>query len=80
MCQAVSNEIWIDAQNEYVLDTDYYHIVMTCPQKLYPLMYCNQKEMYSLFCLVQEIKIHSNIKVNKVYILFFISISCKIRF
>ena len=49
MCQAVSNEIWIDAQNEYVLDTDYYHIVMTCPQELYLLMYCNQKEMYSLF-------------------------------
>lgn len=26
MCQALSNELWIDAQNEYVLDIDYYHI------------------------------------------------------
>ena len=49
MCQALSNEIWVDAQNEYVLDIDYYHVVMTCPSELYPLIYGNQKEMYRLF-------------------------------
>lgn len=49
MCQALSNEIWVDAQNEYVLDIDYYHVVMTCPSELYPLIYSNQKEMYGLF-------------------------------
>lgn len=49
MCQALSNEIWVDAQNEYVLDIDYYHVVMTCPCELYPLIYSNQKEMYGLF-------------------------------
>ena len=49
MCQALSNELWIDAQNEHVLDIDYYHIVFTCPSELNPLIYCNQKEMYSLF-------------------------------
>lgn len=49
MCQALSNELWIDAQNEYVLDIDYYHIVFTCPSELYPLIYSNQKELYSLF-------------------------------
>ena len=49
MCQALSNEIWVDAQNEYVLDIDYYHVVMTCPSELYPLIYGNQKEMYKLF-------------------------------
>ena len=49
MCQALSNEPWIDAQNEHVLDTDYYHIVFTCPSELNPLIYCNQKELYSLF-------------------------------
>ena len=49
MCQALSNELWIDAQNEHVLDIDYYHIVFTCPSELNPLFYCNQKEMYSLF-------------------------------
>ena len=49
MCQALSNELWIDAQNEHVLDIDYYHIVFTCPSELNPLIYCNQKELYSLF-------------------------------
>ena len=49
MCQALSNEFLIDAQNEHVLDIDYYHIVFTCPSELYSLIYCNQKELYSLF-------------------------------
>ena len=49
MCQALSNELWIDAQNEHVLDIDHYHIVFTCPSELNPLIYSNQKEMYSLF-------------------------------
>ena len=49
MCQALSNELWIDAQNEHVLDIDYYHIVFTCPSELYSLIYCNQKELYALF-------------------------------
>ena len=49
MCQALSNEMWVDAQNEYVLDIDYYHLVFTCPSELNPLIYCNQKELYSLF-------------------------------
>lgn len=25
MCQALANELWVDAQNEQVLDIDYYH-------------------------------------------------------
>ena len=25
MCQTISNELWVDAQNEHVLDIDYYH-------------------------------------------------------
>ena len=49
MCQALSNELWVDAQNEHVLDIDYYHLVFTCPSVLNPLIYCNQKELYSLF-------------------------------
>ncbi|MCI8508315.1 MAG: transposase, partial [Lachnospiraceae bacterium] len=49
MCQALSNELWIDAQNEHVLDIDYYHMVFTCPSELNSLIYCNQKELYSLF-------------------------------
>lgn len=49
MCQALSNELWVDAQNEHVLDIDYYHLVFTCPSELNTLIYCNQKELYSLF-------------------------------
>ena len=49
MCQALSNEIWIDAQNEFVLDIDYFHLVFTCPEELNPLIYTNQKELYALF-------------------------------
>lgn len=49
MCQAVSNELWVDAQNEHVLDIDYYHMVFTVPKELNSLIYSNQKELYSLF-------------------------------
>ena len=49
MCQALSNELWIKAQNEHVLDIDYFHLVFTCPSELNALIYCNQKELYSLF-------------------------------
>jgi len=49
MCQAISNELWADTQNEFLLDVEYYHVVLTCPQELYPLIYANQKELYSLF-------------------------------
>lgn len=49
MCEGISNEMWIDAQNEHVLDIDYFHIVITCPSELYPLLYSNQRELYGLF-------------------------------
>lgn len=49
MCQVLTNEMWVDAQNEHVLDIDYYHLVFTCPSELNPLIYCNQEELYSLF-------------------------------
>ena len=38
MCQALSNEMWVDAQNEHVLDIDYYHLVFTCPSELNSLI------------------------------------------
>ena len=49
MCQALSNETWIDAQNEFVLDIDYFHLVFTCPEELNPLIFTNQKLLYALF-------------------------------
>lgn len=33
----------------HVLDIDYYHLVFTYPSELNPLIYCNQKELYTLF-------------------------------
>lgn len=49
MCQALSNELWVDAQREHVLDIDYYHLVFTCPSELNSMIYCNQKKLYRLF-------------------------------
>lgn len=49
MCQALNNEMWVDAQRESVLDVDYYHLVFTCPDDLNPLIYSNQRELYTLF-------------------------------
>ena len=49
MCQAISNELWVDAQNEHILGIDYYHLVFTVPRELNALIYCNQRELYSLF-------------------------------
>ena len=49
MCQALSDELWIDAQNESVLDISYFHLVFTCPEELNPLIHANQKDLYALF-------------------------------
>lgn len=54
MCQALSNEMWVEAQKEHELDIPYYHLIFTCPSKLNPLIYCNQKELYALFCAMSE--------------------------
>lgn len=47
-CQAVNRERWIDARRAEVIDTPYFHVVFTLPQQLRPLIYSNQKELYSL--------------------------------
>lgn len=54
MCQALANELWGDAQNEHVLDSDYYHLVFTCLSELNVLIYCNQKELYPLFSMLWQ--------------------------
>lgn len=48
VCQGLSKELWVDAQREFLLDTTYYHLVFTIPHEMNLLMYCNQKELYSL--------------------------------
>jgi len=47
-CQAVNKEIWVDKRRAEVIDTPYFHVVFTLPHELNPLIYCNQKLLYSL--------------------------------
>lgn len=48
-CQAVLKEIWVDKRRAEVIDSSYFHVVFTLPHELNPLIYCNQKLLYSLF-------------------------------
>lgn len=47
-CQAVLKELWIDARRSEVVDGPYFHVVFTAPAELRPLIYANQKLLYSL--------------------------------
>lgn len=47
-CQAVLKELWIDKRNSELIDADYFHVVFTIPAQLNPLVYANQKLLYSL--------------------------------
>ncbi|MDO4207841.1 MAG: IS91 family transposase [Lachnospiraceae bacterium] len=47
-CQAVLKECWIDARRSEVIDGSYYHVVFPMPAELRPLIYTNQKLLYSL--------------------------------
>ena len=48
LCQAVLKELWVDARRAEVIDTPYFHVVFTLPAQLRPLIFANQKELYSL--------------------------------
>lgn len=39
----------MDKRRSEVIDTPYFHVVFTIPHELNPLLYCNQKLLYSLF-------------------------------
>ena len=47
-CQGYMQAIWVDARAQEMLNIGYFHIVFTIPQELNPLVYANQKELYSL--------------------------------
>lgn len=47
-CQAILKEVWIDARKSEVIDTSYFHVVFTVPVELNPLIYANQKLLYSI--------------------------------
>lgn len=46
MFQAVPKEMWMDACKEDVLDSPYFHLVLTLPDILNPVIYSNQKLLY----------------------------------
>ena len=48
-CQTFSKEQWIAKQNEYLLNTGYFHVVFTVPTELNTLMLRSQKVAYRLF-------------------------------
>jgi hypothetical protein len=48
-CQGASREQWVEKQNQYLLNTDYFHVVFTLPEKLNSILLQNQNIAYSLF-------------------------------
>jgi len=48
-CQTFTKEQWIEKQNQYLLNTGYFHVVFTLPEELNSVMLRNQETAYSLF-------------------------------
>lgn len=46
MCQGMDIDVWIDKQQENVLNVPYFHTVFTIPEELYFLVYSNQQLLY----------------------------------
>jgi len=54
-CQTLAKERWIDGQKSSLLNVGYFHVVFTLPDILNPVIYQNQKAMYTLlFQVVAE--------------------------
>ena len=47
-CQRIAKEKWVDEQKENLLPIQYFHIVFTIPDKIYPIAFMNQKQMYTI--------------------------------
>lgn len=48
-CQAFTKEKWIEKQNQYLLNTGYFHVVFTLPDDLNTIVLRNQETVYGLF-------------------------------
>jgi predicted Zn-ribbon and HTH transcriptional regulator len=48
-CQTLTKEQWIEKQNQYLINTGYFHVVFTLPEELNAVMLQNQEIAYSLF-------------------------------
>ena len=47
MCQEFPKEKWVDARREDILDAPYFHVVFTVPEEHNPIIYSNQKFLYT---------------------------------
>jgi hypothetical protein len=47
-CQTLTKEKWIEARKEDLLDVRYFHVVFTIPDTLNPIVFQNQKVLYSI--------------------------------
>ena len=47
-CQAIPREVWIDSRKAEVIDGPYFHVVMTVPSQLNPIIQRNAKLLYPL--------------------------------
>lgn len=48
MCQSYAREKWIDNENQYLLDCQYFHIITTVPHELNEIFMYNQKDCYNI--------------------------------
>jgi len=48
-CQTLTKEQWVEKQNQYLLNTGYFHVVFTLPENLNPIALRNQEIVYGLF-------------------------------
>jgi len=48
-CQTFTKEQWVEKQNQYLLNTGYFHVVFTLPEELNSLALRNQEIVYDLF-------------------------------
>jgi len=47
-CQTFTKEQWIEKQNQYLLNTGYFHVVFTLPEELNSIVLRNQEIVYGL--------------------------------
>jgi hypothetical protein len=48
-CQSFTKEQWVEKQNQYLLNSNYFHVVFTLPEQLNSVMLRNQEIAYGLY-------------------------------
>ena len=76
MCQEFPKEKWVDARREDILDAPYFHVVFTVPEELNPIIYSNQKFLYTaLYMRLQILSVNLLPTVNILGLISAISVS-----